>query len=44
MMGRKGQKAEFKSLVGVMACEEVAQEVLRWVSLSSSVQAFSMRW
>lgn len=43
-MGRKGQQVGFKSLVGVMACKEVAQEVLRWVSLNSSLQAFSMKW
>lgn len=43
-MGRKGQQVGFKSLVGVMACEEVPREVLRWMSLSSSVQALSMKW
>lgn len=43
-MGKKGQQVGFKSLVGVMACKEMAQEVLRWVSLSSSVQALSMNW
>lgn len=40
----RGQWVGFKSLVGVMACKDVAQEVLWWVSLDSSVHALSMNW
>lgn len=40
----RDNKQDLKSLVGVLACKEVAQEILRWVSLSSLVQALRMKW